>query len=234
MSLERSKLVSNVRLLCGELPDEPLPDGLPSSLIFKVLVGLEDEMLRDLDLSDQNRRVNPTPMEIVLSEGGEPYGLTVQDFNAPAFAYLQVDEAKYPVEVTNHDSLIQRGIDGQHAVAFTGTPPKGFLSWIPDSGQTLYVFYDRTQGEATMAGTTEVGNLYDSYLELQATAQCREFLKMDVGDVLRSRLQKSERQWQRSVKASRAQGQVSKSRVFTPPRLRRRYTGLDRTRFFVP
>jgi hypothetical protein len=215
LSLERSKLVSGVRLLCDERPDEPLPNGLPSSLIFKVLVGLEDEMLRDLDLSDQNRRVNPTPMEIVLSDGGEPYTLTAQDFNAPAFAYLGVDDVRYPVEVTNHDSLIQRGIDGQLAVAFTGTPPKGFLSWTPESSQTLYVFYDRTQTDATMSGTTEIGNLYDSYLELQATAQCREFLKMDVGDVLRRRLDKSERQWQRSVKASRAQGQVSKTSAFS-------------------
>jgi hypothetical protein len=237
VSLQRSNLVSSVRLLAGDLPDEPLPDGLPSNLIFETLCDLETEMLRDVDLSNQNRRVNPTPMEITLTANStEPFSVSVGDFHAPAFAQLKTDSSSdfwYPVEIENHTSLLQAGLDGRLAVAFTGTPPKGFVSWIPDSTHTLRVYYERTPSNPTMSGSTELGSLYDSYLKLQCAAQVREFLKMEVGEILKARLIKSEQQWKKYVGMSRQQGKSNKPMCFTPPRYRRRYVG-DRTRFFIP
>lgn len=223
--------MGDVYQYCGDPSDQPLKQGgLPQNLVFQVLVENEDEMLRDLQLSDQGRRISKK--DITLNSEQTEYPFTVDSLE-PSYAMLQVDATSnvwWPIEIVNPNALLDNASRGVPAVAFRGT--KVELSWIPDSGQILVVWYDRTGDDnPTMAGSTELGNLYDSYLKLRTAAQCRELLGLTVGAVLASRIQSSERQWQRFVNKTHQKGKGTKSRVFTPPRYRRGF--VDRTRFFV-
>lgn len=235
MSVPRSQLVAEVYEYCGNPDDRPLKEnGLPQPLVFQVLTECEDEMLRDLDLSNQNRRI--AKIEGPLSSGLTEFSLLEE--GVASYVALQTDPSSdlwQPVEIVNHGSLLQASNDGRLAIAFYGTPSVGEISWLPESAHTLRIWYDRTGNDApTLSESTEIGNLYDSYLKLRTAAQCRELLGLDVGKVLSTRLLNSERQWKRYVNTSRQQGTASKPFVFTPPRLRRRYPLLDPTRFYLP
>jgi hypothetical protein len=119
------------------------------------------------------------------------------------------------------------------AVAFYGTPPKGETSWTAESGQRLRVWYERGGSDTpVLAETTEIGGLYDSYLKLQAAAQCRELMGLPVGPVLASRLGRGEGQWKKYVNRSRSSGLADKTPVWTPGRFRN-YTTRP-TRFRAP
>lgn len=235
MSVARSRLVSGVRTLCAEAPDLPLPDGLPTSLIFEELTGIEAMLLRDLDLSAKNARV--VKMEIDLAQDQEDFLVPNTDFHAPAYAYLlsgTTSDFWHPVEIVDQSALPQYATNGKLAMAFSGTPMSGYFSWLPDNNQTLRVWYERGGDDSpTMAGSTEIGNLYDEYLKLQTAAQCREHLKLEVGSVLVARLAKSEMQWKKFVGRGHQRGLGAKNPALP---FRRRLTSLypDPHRFFVP
>lgn len=234
MSQTRERLLSAVRTLCDEPPDCPIKDGgLPSNLIFETLVTIEDELLRDLDLGMKSRRV--TSEDIPLTGDGLPFEITSTDYHAPSYAYLQTDpgsEIWFPVEIVNHPTLLNAAANGALAVGFFGSPPSGEVSWLPESGHTLRLWYERGgNDDPILAESTELGALYDSHLKLQTAAQCRELMKLEVGPVLRARLMKSESQWQRFTRRSNQRGTGSKSPV-NP--WRRRGPAIDRTRFFMP
>lgn len=235
MALPRSQLIASIRTLAGEPPDTPLPEGLPTSLIFEELVGVEAMMLRDLDLTKKNARVAMT--EIDLTQDQEDFSVSLGDFHAPAYVYLRQDSSSnywYPVEIVEHSSLGQAAQNGTMAIAFSGTPSTAYLSWMPDGTQTLRIWYERGGDDyPTLAGSTELGNLYDEYLKLQVAAQCREHLKLELGSMLSARLAKSERQWSRYTTRGHQRGIGTKTPVYNS-RFRRRYSGLDRTRFYVP
>lgn len=233
MSVTRQSLKNSVRTLCGEPPDLPLPAGLPDNLIFEELTSIETEMLRDLDLSSQSRRVDK--IEVSLASEQEEFTITASDFNAPAFVYLQTDPNStiwYPVEIIDHAGLVQAGINGVLAISVVGTT--GYTSWVPDGSQTVRFWYERNgMDDPALAESTELGNLYDEYLKLQTAAQCKEHMGVKIGDVMAARLARSERQWQRYVNRGRQRGRGHKAPVFLPSRFRRSYSA-DRTRFFVP
>lgn len=215
MSHSRERLVSAVRTLCDEPPDAPLPDGLPSSLIFETLTTIEDEMLRDLDLSQHSRRVSSE--DISLTQDTSTFDINVFDFHAPSYVYLQTSQSLnewFPVEIVNHPTLLNAAANGAMAVAFYGNPLAGEVNWIPESGQRLRLWYERgANDEPTLADTTELGALYDSHLKLQTAAQCRELMKLDVGPVLRARLTRSESQWKQFTQRSNQRGTGAKSPV---------------------
>lgn len=232
MSQTRSYLMSAVRTLCGEPSDAQLPDGLPSNLIFEELLTTESIMLRDLEMGAQERRI--VQQEVTINASDEVIGVPWDDYHSAAYAYLQESGSDiwWPVDIVSEAALAQAGIDGRLAVSFTGTPQQLRFSWLPDDVQTLRIWYERgAEAQPTMAGSTELGGLYDDYLKLQTAAQCREHLKLPVGDVMRSRLDKSERQWQRYVHRGSQRGAAQKTPVYTPPRFRGRR--LDRTRYFT-
>lgn len=233
MGVARERLVSGVRTLCAEPPDCPLPDGLPSHLIFETLNDIESSMLRDLDLGTANRRVSS--MDINLTGDQEDFTVPNFDFHAPSYVYLQQDPPSnvwWPVEIVEHSSLAEATRQGKLAVAFSGSPPTGYFSWLPDSEQLLRIWYERDGNEdPILADPTDLGNLYDEYLKLQAAAQCREFLKMEVGVVLKARLVKSEMQWQKFVNRGTQRGLGSKAPAYSRGR---RAPFVDRRNFFVP
>lgn len=229
MTVAREQLVSSVRLLCGELPDCPISEGgLPSNLIFEELCNVEASMLRDLDLSTANARVAKIEETITSDE----MLIAETDFQSPSYVYLRLDTSSdlwFPVEIVEHSSLVKAGWDGVHAIAFSGSPVTAYLSWIPASSETIRIWYERSgTDDPVLADVSQSG--YDEYLKLQTAAQCREYLKMEVGVVLKARLVKSERQWQKHANRGHQRGIGKKAPVF--PR-RRGYPFLDRTRFFV-
>lgn len=235
MPVGRDRLISSVRTLCGEPPDCVLDaGGLPSSLIWETLLDVESSMLRDLDLSTANRRVSK--MDIDLTTDQEEFLVPQYDFHAPSYVSLQTDPSStawWPVEIVEHSSLGQATANGRLAIAFSGSPPTGYFSWAPDGQQVLRVWYERGGDDnQTLAGSTDVGNLYDEHLKTQAAAQCREYLKMEVGVILKARLVKSEMQWQKYVNRGHQRGLGSKAPAYNRNGYRS-HAFVDRTRFFV-
>jgi hypothetical protein len=231
----RSQLLSEVRSGCDGLPDAPLPQGLPSHLIWETLVAIESEMLRDHDLAGSNRRVTQT--DLYLDTDLDSVPVAALDFHAPTHAYLQDDPASefwWPVEIVDLSSLGEMAAQGHAAIAIAGNPPSVHFSWTADSGQMLRLWYERGANETPQLGDySEIGGLYDEYLKLMTIAQCREYAKLPIGDVLKARLLKSERQWQRYVNRGHQQGLGHKAPSYNS-RFRRRYSMVDRTRYFVP
>lgn len=235
MSVAKDRLVSGVRTLCGEPPDCALQDGgLPSHLIFETLNDIESSMLRDLDLSTSNRRVGS--MEPGLSTDQDSFTLSAPDFHSPSYVYLQTDPSSniwYPVEIVEHSSLGEMTLQGKLAVAFSGSPPTGYISWLPDSQHTLKIWYERSgNDDPRLSDTTDIGSIYDEYLKLQAVAQCLEYMKREVGDVLKARIVKSEMQWQKFVNRGTQRGLGVKAPAYR--RYGRSHPFIDRTRYFVP
>jgi hypothetical protein len=223
----RSRLASGVYTYCDNPPDLPLKDGgLPQHLVFEVLWDMEAEMLRDLDLSEQSRRVgkrtvSPAESTFTLSFDGVPSYVSMRPDNS--------SEIWYPVEIVPHGSVTQAALDGRMAIGFfdNGTP-QGEITWIPE-GHEIAIWYDRSLEDQTLAGSTELGSLYDSHLKLKAAAQCRELMNLPVGPVMAARIGTSNKQWEKSVKMNRQQGTVTVPMVYTP----RRYRRSDPRRFFV-
>lgn len=236
MSVTRSRLVGEVYEYCGNPDDRPLNEkGLPQQFVFQVLTETEDEMLRDLELSDQGRRI--AKQEVQLNTDDFEFSLN-DDTASPSYVTLNTDSSSnlwMPVDIVTPSALLQASMDGRLAVSFRGTPPVGEVSWSPDSTHTLNIWYERSgNDDPQLAASTDLGNLYDSYLKLRTAAQCREIMGMEIGNVMATRLVRSEKQWQRHVNKGSQKGQEYKTRVFTPRRLRRSYPFVDRTRFFVP
>jgi hypothetical protein len=203
-----------VRLLCGSPPDEPLEGGgLPEALIYETLNDAESQMLIDLDLSDQNRRV---AKKVFSNLASDSFAVNASDFSAPSFAQLKVspeDNWYEPVEIVNRASIDQAGSDGRLAISFYGTPPSIQLSWLPQDspGQQLVVWYDKTiPADGSQADSPPMDDAYTTHLKLQAAAQCMELMGKEVGKVLQMRIAKGEAQWRRSATMSRQQGLVDK------------------------
>lgn len=235
MTQPRSRVMSEIYAYCGEPSDTLVSKGgLPQELVFQILCENEDEMLRDLSDSSQARRV--LKEEVTLLDDQTEVSLNIN--GAAAYVQLRTDPSSdviWPVDIVKPSSVLQAAIDGKLAIGFNDGSQTAELSWRPDGSQILTIWYDRTgDHQRTKAGETEIDNLYDSYLKLRTAAQCRELMKLEIGDILNSRLARSEKQWQRHVNRGQQEGSGYKSRVFTPPRFRRNYAGIDRTRFFVP
>lgn len=236
MSVLRSQLVGEIYEYCGNPDDRTFNEkGLPQQFVFQVLTENEDEMLRDLELSNQGRRI--ASQDVSLSENDFEFSLNA-DAVSPSYVTLQTDTSTnvwLPVDIVTPSALLQASIDGHLAIAFRGTPPTGEVSWTPDASHNLRIWYERPGNDVPqLAASTELGGLYDSYLKLRTAAQCREIMGLEIGKILSTRLAQGEKQWQRYVMKGAQKGQEYKSRVFTPRRLRRVYPFLDRTRFFVP
>lgn len=184
-------------------------------------------MLIDVNLSDQNRRVTSKP--ITLTPNKSDFAMNAGDLGVPAFAEVKLntlDPWPTPVDIVNRASIGRAGSDGRLAVAFYGDPLQAALSWIPQPGEqhTLTVWYDRTIDlDGALSESPAMQDAYTEHLKLQAAAQCRELMGLDVGQVLGSRLGKGEEQWKRFVRQSGQQGVVKKPS--SHPRAGRRTAG---------
>lgn len=210
----RSRISSGVRTLCGDAADEPLLAGLPEHVIYEVITDVESGMLIDLNLSDQNRRVQSKT--ISLQPNGYDFALNASTFSVPSFAQLQfspTDTWRDPVDIINLSSIDDAGIQGRTAVAFYGTPLRARLSWIPQSGenQSLTFWFDKTiDGDGDLADEPAIEDAYTVHLKLQAVAQCMELMKQAVGPTLAARILKGEQQWRQYVRRNGQQGAIKK------------------------
>jgi hypothetical protein len=212
----RSRLSSGVRTLCGDPPDAPLETGgLPEHTIYEVLTGVESSMLIDLNLSDQNRTVQSK--SIPLQANTYDFAVNSSSLSAPVFTqirYNSTDTYQDPVDIVNLASIDRAGIDNRLAVAFYGTPLRGRLSWVPQSGEnhTLTLWFDKTVDvDGALTGQPPIEDAYTEHLKLQATAHCRELMKQDIGTALAARISKGEKQWEKYVSRNGQQGLIKKT-----------------------
>lgn len=212
----RSRLSYGVRVLCGEPPDAPLETGgLPEHVIYEVLTGVESSMLIDLNLSDQNRRVQSKP--ISLQANTYDFALNSSNASVPVFAQIKYDPTDTyfdPVDIVNLASIDRAGADGRMAVAFYGTPLRARLSWVPQSGDNhaLTVWYDKTiDTDGELTDEPPIEDAYTEHLKLQAVAHCRELMKLDIGQALATRITKGETQWKKYVERNGQQGLIKKT-----------------------
>lgn len=228
----RSRISSGVRTLLGDPPDAPIEGGgIPEHAIYEVLTDVESSMMIDLNLSDQNRRVQSKT--ITLRANSHDFAVNSSTSSIPVFAQLQFDPTETwrdPVDIVNLSSIDQAGVDGRLAVAFYGTPLRARLSWIPQSGQnqTLTVWMDKTiDVDGGLADEPAIEDAYTAHLKLQAVAHCLEMMGKTVGKALTSRILKGEEQWKKYVRMNGQQGSIRKP--FSHPR-----AGVRRTEFQRP
>lgn len=212
----RSRIAYGVRVLAGGLPDEPLVHGgLPEHVIYEVIVDCETSMLIDLNLSDQNRRVQSKT--ITLNPNTYDFNVNSTNLSVPAFAQLRVnptDTWQEPIDIVNFSSIDQAGIDGRMAVAFYGNPLRARLSWVPQTNEqhALTLWFDRSVDiDGPLADEPDLEDAYTVHLKLQAVAQCMEIMGKPVGDVLKARIMKGESQWEKYTKRNGQQGVVTKT-----------------------
>lgn len=205
-----------MRALTGGLPDEPLAHGgLPESVIYEVVTDVETSLLIDLNLSDQNRRVQAKT--VTLNPNTFDFNVNSANLSIPAFAQLRVnptDTWQEPVDIVNLASVDQAGIDGRMAVAFYGNPLRARLSWVPQTGEqhALTMWFDRgVEVDGPLTDEPEIEDAYLAHLKLQATAQCLELMAKPIGDVLKARIIKGESQWKKYVQRNGQQGVVAKT-----------------------
>src|SRR5688500_4550108 len=110
MPVTRSKMAADVYRYLGDIPDAPMPDGIPLQTVLMLLVQIEDERLREMELSTENRRVNK--VDVYPSVDNNTVTINRTDFSAPAHVYLSIDSAAvpvewFPVEIMNHAALSQ-------------------------------------------------------------------------------------------------------------------------------
>lgn len=227
----RSRISSGIRTYLGDLPDEPLPAGVPEHLIYEVLVDVETGMLIEQNLSDQNRRV--VKKTVSLKPNETDFAVNLSTASTPEFAQVRLNSSdvyQTPVDIVNRASIDRATDEGRMAVAFYDTPLKVALSWIPQSGQQqeLTLWFDRTiPMDGTLASDALVEDPYTAHLKLQAVAQIMELIGKAVGPVLAARILKGEEQYKKFVRSNGQQGVIQKSS--SHPRLRRRRAGFQRT-----
>jgi hypothetical protein len=188
-------------------------------------------MLIDVNLSDQNRRV--VSKTITLPANSYDFAVNAGNLSVPSFAEVTLDPTDpwpTPVDIVNRASITRAGNDDRLAVAFYGDPLRAAISWVPQSGDhhTLTLWYDRTVDvDGSLSDSPPIEDAYAEHLKLQAAAQCRELMGLDVGQVLAMRVQKGEQQWQKFTRQNGQQGVVRKPSSH-PRAGRRRWTGFQR------
>src|SRR5688500_14979760 len=126
--LSRSRIISGASAIAGEPPNEPLPGGVPEHLRFETCADIETELIRDLNLSTENRTIASTPIHLTgdSQDFALPGGLAVE---TPAFVSLSSANAdpnfpNFPesldIEITNLSLLNDAYQDGKRKVAFYG------------------------------------------------------------------------------------------------------------------
>lgn len=212
----RSRLSYGVRVLCGGPPDAPLDaGGLPEHTIYEVLTDQETGMLIDLNLSDQNRRVQPKP--IPLQANTYDFALNASTASVPVFAQIKYDPTDTffdPVDIVNLASIDRAGADGRMAVAFYGTPLRARLSWIPQSGDNhaLTVWYDKTVDmDGVPSDSPPIEDAYTVYLKHRAVARLMELMGKEIGPALINDIADGKERWKKYVSRNGQQGLIKKT-----------------------
>nr|AUN37434.1 hypothetical protein [uncultured bacterium] len=214
--LTRSRVIAGASGLAGEPPDEPLPAGIPQWLRYEMAADIETELLRDMNLSAQNRTMASYPIR--LNAGEREFSLTQAGLENPVFIALGRDgapnEIPQPVEITNLSNIYDDARANRRSVAFfADKPQRGMLSWIPQNGETLTVWYDRSPNTDPSAETSTftIQNGYVPLLKHRLAAWMLELLGKPIGAMLAASIQRGMDQWQSFVSRERQEGLVEKT-----------------------
>lgn len=208
----RSRIIFDARAMAGGPPDAPLPEGVPESLCYSLVVDIEEMMLRDLTLSSTKRRV--TFQDVPLISDQVQFDLGGMSGSTPVYAQLQFDSTdtfKMDVEIVNLDQLDGYRRDRRLAMAFNNDPAQVSLTWKPDNTQKLFVWYERLPEEdPSKSAEPAIDKAYTAYLKWQLAAMIREQWDKPIGAVMTAMLGKSEQQWSKFTRSSFEQGVVRK------------------------
>lgn len=214
--LTRSRVIAGASGYAGEPPDEPLPTGIPHWLRYEMAAEIETELLRDHNLSVQNRTMSRVPLH--LAAGQREVALPSADLEDPVFVTMSRENepnlVPIPVEISN---VVLSSTDarlGKPTISFyDDKPQRGILSWVPDGGETLTVWYDRSPPTDPSAeqSTFRIQNSYVPLLKLLLAAQMLEMLKQPIGEMLKSRIARGMAQWEKFVKSGKQEGLVEKT-----------------------
>lgn len=217
--ITRSRIISGASGLAGEPPNGPLPSGVPEWLRFETAADLETELIRDLNLSSENRTLASTPVNLTLDS---------QDFTVPGggavetVAYVSVvtSDLQPPwitpqdVDITNLSLINDARRDGKLKVAFySDRPQQGRVSWIPQGNEVLTIWYDKSP-QTDPSPDQSTFTITDSYLpllKLLLAAQMLELMNKPIGAMLQSRITRGLEQWREFVNRTRNQGVIQKT-----------------------
>jgi hypothetical protein len=213
--LTRSRVIAGASGLAGEPPDEPQPSGIPMWLRYEIAADIETEMIRDLNLSVQNRTMART--EIYLTPGSREFSLPNAGLENAVHITLQRSDAgeqKRTIDISNIALLEGDEREGKRTVGFYGDKPqRGMLSWSPASGDKLIIWYDRSPNTDPdpETATFTITDSYVPHLKLMLAAQMLEMLDKKPGPVLAARIARGIEQWEQFVASGRQQGVIEKS-----------------------
>lgn len=216
--LTRSRVIAGASGLAGEPPDEALPTGIPMWLRFEMAADMETEMIRDLNLSVQNRTMDRK--QIQLNGDSREFTLPQSGLENPVYitvGRVGTDANPVEVDISNIALLEKDSRDARRTVGFYGdNPQRGVLSWTPNAGDTLTVWYDRSPNTDPSAdqATFTITDSYVPHLKLMLAAQMLEMLGKKPGPVMASRIAKGMQQWEQFVSSGRQQGVVDKGTLY--------------------
>lgn len=224
--ITRSRIISDASGYAGEPADEPLPAGVPEWMRYSIAADLEVEMLRDLNLSEENRTL--TSYQVRLQPGKREFTTSRPDLENATYVQLSMsgNSNANPTSIDISNLTLLSGIenDGRRAIAFyDDNPQRGIVSWLPSGTETLTIWYDRSPDidpnpeQATFTLTTS----YIPLLKLLLAAQMIELMKQKLSDypLLQSRISRGMEQWKKFVKSGRQQGIIEKT-AWRPGRYR--------------
>jgi len=214
--LTRSRIISDASGYAGEPPDEPLPTGVPEWMRYAIAADLETELLRELNLSAENRTLSS--YQLRLQAGNREFTVGQPDFENASFATLSMNSnpnaSPASIDITNLSLLPGITDDGRRAIAFySDKPQRGMVSWMPSGDETITIWYDRSpQTDPSVdQATFTIAASYVPLLKLQLAAQMLELMNKPIGVMLASRISRGLKQWEKFVKASKQQGVIQKT-----------------------
>ena len=222
--LTRSRIIARASGYAGEPADEPLPTGIPHWMRYEIVAELETELLRDEVLSSQNRMMAKVPIR--LTAGKREFILNQSGMEDPAYISLTVEgdtnTVPIPIEIGNVTMLDQDARDGRRTIGFYADRPQtGVLSWMPTAGEILTIWYDRSPATDPNPeqATLTITESYAPLLSLLLAAQMLELLKQPIGEMLKGRIARGLKQWERFARNGKQQGVVKKG-TYRPERFR--------------
>lgn len=224
--ITRSRLIAGASGIAGEPPDEPLPTGVPHWLRYETAADLETELMRDINLSAENRTM--ASYTVRLGNGQREFTVSQPRLENAAFVSLsypdQPNRQPIDVEIGNVALIGDDERRGKRTVSFyDDKPQRAILSWSPGDNEELRIWYDRTPNTDPSAeqSTFTIADAYVPLLKLLLAATMLEMMNKPLGELLKARITSGREQWKKFVKNSRQQGIVQKTPHYTPRGARR-------------
>lgn len=214
--LTRSRIITGASALAGDPPNEPLPGGVPEWLRYETAADLETELMRDMNLSAENRTLSSYPVQ--LRQGSREFVISQPGVERVSYVSMTFndnrDTVPIGIEIGNVATIDGSASDGRRVIAFyDDAPQRGIVSWQPSENESLRVWYDRspiTDPSADQANFA-IAASYVPLLKLLLAAAMKEMLGQEIGKMLMGRITRGMKQWEKFVRDNGQQGVVHKA-----------------------